>query len=44
MYQIGDRVLYSSHGVCQIVSTQERVIDRNRAETGRGIYFECHGK
>ena len=32
MYQIGDRVLYSSHGVCQIVSTQERVIDRRRIE------------
>ncbi len=32
MYQIGDRVLYSSHGVCQIVSTQERVIDRWRIE------------
>lgn len=30
MYQIGDRVVYGSHGVCTIVSEEERLIDRKR--------------
>lgn len=30
MFQIGDRVIYGSHGVCQIVTVEERVIDRKR--------------
>lgn len=30
MYQIGDRVVYGIHGVCQVVDLEERVIDRKR--------------
>lgn len=30
MHQIGERVLYGCHGVCQIISMEERVIDRKR--------------
>lgn len=30
MFQIGERVIYGSHGVCQIVTVEERVIDRKR--------------
>lgn len=29
MYQIGDKVTYGIHGVCAIVDTEQRVIDRN---------------
>lgn len=32
MYQQGDRVLYGIHGVCQIVGTEVRTIDRKRVE------------
>lgn len=28
MYQIGDYVVYGSHGVCRIAGSEERVIDR----------------
>jgi CarD family transcriptional regulator len=28
MYQIGDRVVYGIHGVCQIVGLEERSVDR----------------
>ena len=34
MFQIGDRVLYGSHGVCQIVTQENRVIDRKQI-----VYF-----
>ena len=30
MFQVGERVIYGSHGVCQIVSMEERIIDRKR--------------
>lgn len=30
MFQIGDQVIYGSHGVCQIIAVEERVIDRKR--------------
>lgn len=30
MFQIGDQVVYGSHGVCRIVNQEERVIDRKR--------------
>lgn len=30
MYQIGDRVVYGIHGVCQVVAQEERVVDRKR--------------
>ena len=30
MYQVGDRVVYGIHGVCRIVETEVRVIDRKR--------------
>lgn len=30
MYQIGDRVIYGSHGVCQIVDAEERTVDRKK--------------
>ena len=30
MYQIGDRVIYGSHGVCQIVEAEERTVDRKK--------------
>ena len=30
MYQIGDNVLYGIHGVCRIVDTEERVLDRKK--------------
>ena len=32
MHQIGDRVVYGIHGVCTIIGTEERVIDRKRVE------------
>lgn len=30
MYQIGDNVIYGVHGVCKIVDTEERVVDRKK--------------
>lgn len=30
MYQIGDRVVYGIHGVCQVVALEERMIDRKK--------------
>lgn len=30
MYQIGDQVIYGSHGVCQIMGTEERTVDRKK--------------
>ncbi len=30
MYQIGDRVVYSSHGVCQIVDVEEQMVNRKK--------------
>ena len=30
MYQIGDKVVYGVHGVCQIVEQEERLVDRKR--------------
>lgn len=30
MFQIGDQVVYSVHGVCRVVDKEERVIDRKR--------------
>ena len=32
MYQIGQRVLYGCHGVCEIVSMEARVIDRKNVK------------
>ena len=28
MYQIGDQVVYSTHGVCRVVAQEQRVVDR----------------
>ena len=28
MYQLGDRIVYSSHGVCTVIGVEERKIDR----------------
>lgn len=30
MYQVGDRVVYGIHGVCQVVAMEERVVDRKK--------------
>ncbi len=30
MYQVGDRVVYGSHGVCRVVEEESRVVDRKR--------------
>ena len=30
MYQVGDRVLYGMHGVCEISGVEERAIDRKK--------------
>lgn len=30
MYQMGDRVVYGIHGVCQVVALEERVVDRKK--------------
>ena len=30
MYQIGDYVVYGIHGVCRIVETEERTVDRKQ--------------
>lgn len=30
MYQIGDRVIYGCHGVCEVIAMEERLIDRKR--------------
>ena len=30
MYQVGDRVLYGMHGVCEISGVEERIIDRKK--------------
>ena len=30
MYQIGEVVLYGIHGVCRVVDTEERVLDRKK--------------
>ena len=30
MYQVGDKVVYGSHGVCMVVDQEERLIDRKR--------------
>ena len=30
MYQVGDRVVYGIHGVCQVVALEERVVDRKK--------------
>ena len=30
MFQIGDRVVYGSHGVCQILAVEQRMVDRKR--------------
>lgn len=32
MYQQGDRVIYGIHGVCQIVGTEVRSVDRKKVE------------
>lgn len=32
MYNIGDRVVYGIHGVCQIVAQEERIIDRKKVQ------------
>lgn len=32
MYQIGDQVLYGIHGVCQIIGTELRSVDRRKVE------------
>lgn len=32
MYQIGDRVVYGSHGVCAIVGLEQRTVDRKKVE------------
>ena len=28
MYQVGDRVVYGIHGVCQVVAIEEQRVDR----------------
>ena len=30
MFQIGDQVVYGAHGVCCVVDTEERIVDRKR--------------
>ena len=30
MFQVGDQVVYGSHGVCRVVDQEERVVDRKR--------------
>lgn len=30
MYQIGDKVVYGMHGVCEVVDQEERLVDRKR--------------
>ena len=30
MYQVGDRVVYGIHGVCQILDLEERTVDRKK--------------
>ncbi len=30
MYQVGDKVVYGMHGVCQVVDQEERLIDRKK--------------
>ena len=30
MYQIGDRVIYGCHGVCEVIAMEERLIDHKR--------------
>lgn len=30
MFQIGDRVVYGSHGVCQILAVEQHMVDRKR--------------
>lgn len=30
MYQIGDQVIYGSHGVCRVASMEEQMVDRKR--------------
>lgn len=32
MYQLGDRIVYGVHGVCNIVDRQIRVVDRKKVE------------
>ena len=32
MYQQGDRVVYGIHGVCEIVGTEVRTVDRKTVE------------
>ena len=32
MYQIGDRVVYGIHGVCEIVAVEKRNVDRKQVE------------
>ena len=32
MLQLGDRVVYGVHGVCCIVDTEQRIVDRKKAE------------
>ena len=32
MYQCGDRVMYGIHGVCSILSLEDRVVDRKRLQ------------
>lgn len=31
MYEVGDRVLYGSHGICCVVALEERKVDRKKA-------------
>ena len=30
MYQVGDQVVYGIHGICRIIDTEERLLDRKR--------------
>lgn len=30
MYQIGDRVVYAMHGVCEVADLEERIVDRKK--------------
>ena len=32
MYQIGDWVVYGSHGVCQIIGTEKQLVNRKRTQ------------
>lgn len=51
MYQVGEQVIYGSHGVCEIITREERLIDRKKVlylvlepvgQTGSRYYVPEH--